>query len=144
MFLTIFLNAKTGECKGKSFTPVSMIFWKWTATEQLLTFLCFSLLWIKTLIFLERILLARYPNTNNIESMTLDFPLPFGPMMAVKFWKRKWGYLYKRQNQAGTDTTTPHYLMGRGPKKSIKLRISLSFVLTQFFFSISLLLDNIF
>lgn len=34
--------------------------------------------------FLERILLALYPNTNNIESITLLFPLPFGPTIALK------------------------------------------------------------
>ena len=63
-----------------------MIFWKCTATEQLLMFVLPSLLWMRTLIFLDLILLARNPNTNNMESITLDFPLPFGPMIDVKLW----------------------------------------------------------
>jgi len=67
-------------------TPRSMIFWKCTLTVQLLMFGWSSLEWIKMLIFFDRIFDARYPNTNSMESMTLDFPLPFGPTMDEKFY----------------------------------------------------------
>ena len=53
---------------------------------QWLTFGWLSLEWINTLIFFDLILDARYPNTNSIESMTLDLPLPFGPTIAEKFY----------------------------------------------------------
>ena len=39
---------------------------------------------MKELIFFDRILVARNPKTNSIESMTLLLPLPFGPTMDVK------------------------------------------------------------
>lgn len=39
---------------------------------------------MRTATLLERILLARYPNTNSIESMTFDLPLPLGPTMEEK------------------------------------------------------------
>lgn len=32
----------------------------------------------------ERIFEALYPKTNNIESMTFDLPLPFGPTIELK------------------------------------------------------------
>ena len=32
---------------------------------------------------------ARKPKTNNMESMTLDFPLPLGPTIDVKLCERK-------------------------------------------------------
>jgi len=38
------------------------------------------------LIFFDLILDARYPNTNSIESMTFDLPLPFGPTIDEKFY----------------------------------------------------------
>jgi hypothetical protein len=38
----------------------------------------------KTLIFLDLILLARKPKTKSMESITFDFPLPFGPTIDVK------------------------------------------------------------
>jgi len=53
---------------------------------QLLILGWLSLEWINTLIFFDLILDARYPNTNSIESMTLDLPLPFGPTIAEKFY----------------------------------------------------------
>ena len=40
---------------------------------------------MSTDIFLERILLALYPNTKSMESITLDLPLPLGPTIEVKF-----------------------------------------------------------
>lgn len=65
----------------QSIHTLSMIFWKWTSTEQLWMSICWSELWISTESFLDLIFCARYPNTKSIESMTLDFPLPFGPIM---------------------------------------------------------------
>ena len=44
---------------------------------------------MRTEIFLERIFLARYPNTKSIASMTLDFPLPLGPTMDVKHCRER-------------------------------------------------------
>jgi hypothetical protein len=39
-------------------------------------------------ILLARVFCARNPNTNSIESITFDLPLPFGPTMLVKLlWK---------------------------------------------------------
>lgn len=45
---------------------------------------CSSELWISTESFLDLIFCARYPNTKSIESMILDFPLPFGPIIHEK------------------------------------------------------------
>lgn len=67
---------------------LSIIFWKCTSTVQLSTSLCLSELWIRTESFFDLIFWALYPNTKSIESMTLDFPLPFGPMMQEKRWER--------------------------------------------------------
>lgn len=63
---------------------LSIIFWKCTSTVQLCTSLCWSELWISTESFFDLIFWALYPNTKSIESITLDFPLPFGPMMQEK------------------------------------------------------------
>lgn len=63
---------------------LSIIFWKCTSTVQLSTSLCLSELWISTASFFDLIFWALYPNTKSIESITLDFPLPFGPMMQEK------------------------------------------------------------
>lgn len=65
---------------------LSIILAKWTTAEQDLTFGWSAELWMRTLIFLERILLARNPKTKRRASMTLLLPLPFGPRMEVKFW----------------------------------------------------------
>lgn len=75
-------------CRHKCWTvyTLSMIFWKCTSTVQLWTSLCWSELWISTESFLDRIFWALYPNTKSIESITLDFPLPLGPMMQEKRW----------------------------------------------------------
>lgn len=67
---------------------LSIIFWKCTSTVQLCTSLCLSELWISTESFFDLIFCALYPNTNSIESITLDFPLPFGPMMHEKRWEK--------------------------------------------------------
>ncbi len=40
-------------------------------------------------IFFDLMRLALYPNTNNMESMTLDFPLPFGPTIEEKHWGKE-------------------------------------------------------
>lgn len=80
----VFFNGLDSLVKLSELTPVSIIFWKWTPTVQKSRFLWFSLSCIKTLIFLDRILFARKPKTNNMESMTLDFPLPLGPTIDVK------------------------------------------------------------
>lgn len=45
-----------------------------------------SELWINTDTFFERMRLALYPNTNSMESMTLDLPLPLGPTIEVKHY----------------------------------------------------------
>lgn len=70
---------------------LSMIFWKCTSTVQLSTSLCLSELWISTESFFDLIFWALYPNTNSIESITLDFPLPFGPMMQEKRYEGEKG-----------------------------------------------------
>jgi hypothetical protein len=45
-------------------------------------------LWIMEESLLARVFCARNPNTNSIESITFDLPLPFGPTMLVKLlWK---------------------------------------------------------
>lgn len=67
---------------------LSIIFWKCTSTVQLCTSLCWSELWISTESFFDLIFWALYPNTKSIESITLDFPLPFGPMMQEKRWEK--------------------------------------------------------
>lgn len=67
----------------------SMIFWKCTETVQLWTFWWFSELCINWETFLVRIIFDRYPNTNNIASITFDFPLPFGPTIDEKFCKEE-------------------------------------------------------
>ena len=68
---------------------LSIILWKCTSTVQLCTSLCSSELWISTETFFDLIFWALQPNTKSMESMTLDFPLPFGPIMQEKRWKGK-------------------------------------------------------
>jgi len=45
---------------------------------------------MSTLTFLHRILRALFPNTNRMESMTLDFPLPLGPITEVNCYRKKY------------------------------------------------------
>lgn len=66
----------------KSRTTESFIEKK-TSTEQLWQLLFWALRCIKIFSFLLRILAALYPKTKSNESITFDFPLPFGPMMEV-------------------------------------------------------------
>ncbi len=73
----------------QAWLTLSMIFWKCTSTVQLWMSGWLSELWIRTDSFFERIFWALYPNTNSMESITLDLPLPFGPMMQEKRWWQK-------------------------------------------------------
>lgn len=84
----------------QSIHTLSMIFWKWTSTEQLWMSICWSELWISTESFLDLIFCARYPNTKSIESMTLDFPLPFGPIMHEKRCMIERKKLYSKGNRS--------------------------------------------
>jgi len=89
-------------------TPWSIIFWKCTLTVQLLTFGWLSLEWINTLIFFDLILDARYPNTNSIESITLDLPLPFGPTIDEKFYNNTDTHINRWRN--ATTNGQVHFL----------------------------------
>ena len=94
--LTVYLTVHHMHCEwllGYRWNEVqltkSMIFWKCTETVQLWTFWWFSELCINWETFLVRIIFDRYPNTNNIASITFDFPLPFGPTIDEKFCKEE-------------------------------------------------------
>ena len=75
---------------------------------QLLTFGWLSLEWINTLIFFDLILDARYPNTNSIESITLDLPLPFGPTIDEKFYNNDDTHINRWRN--ATTNGQVHFL----------------------------------
>ena len=68
------------------FVTVSLTFRKKIVTLHELTFGCWSELWMRTLIFFVRIFCARKPKTKRRESITFDFPLPFGPITALKLF----------------------------------------------------------
>mmetsp|Transcript_7605 Transcript_7605/g.18356 ORF Transcript_7605/g.18356 Transcript_7605/m.18356 type:complete len:339 (-) Transcript_7605:231-1247(-) len=57
-----------------------------TVTLQCLQSGMALLLWISSLSLFCRIAFARFPNANWRASMVFDFPLPFAPITAEKFW----------------------------------------------------------
>lgn len=63
----------------------SWIFLKWTVTDARSIACIVEELWISWLSLFNLIQFALYPNINNILSIKLDFPEPFGPTTLVKF-----------------------------------------------------------
>ena len=61
----------------------SIISWKYTSTEHEVKFLWFAELWMRSESFPCLIFFALNPKTKRSESMTFDFPEPFGPTMEV-------------------------------------------------------------
>jgi hypothetical protein len=120
----MYINNKT---RSKRKGTESTISWKWTETPALSKFWWLEELWISSETLFKRICkhkftikqlqqlnkfqsinyflehsrkhtcFARLPNTNNIASITLLFPLPFGPTTAEKLWNQKFNRISSSQ-----------------------------------------------